>query len=183
MFTCNRCGCEKEESERANKALRRCRPCHNAAYKEWREKNPDKHAARTRGWRGKNKDKVRDSNRRHREKNPELQAKDLERITAWVKANPNAQKRVCAEHYQKNKSAYFARSAARRTQTRIGNLLPQHRRWVLAIYETARDLGLEVDHVVPVKGKTVSGLHVPWNLQLLAPEVNKTKGNKLREVA
>jgi hypothetical protein len=53
---------------------------------------------------------------------------------------------------------------------------------LIAIYAEARRRNkagesVEVDHIIPIKGKNISGLHVPWNLQIIPSGLNQLKRN------
>jgi hypothetical protein len=47
-----------------------------------------------------------------------------------------------------------------------------------AMYLRAKELGLTVDHVIPLRGEMVSGLHVANNMRLVPHAINASKGNK-----
>lgn len=38
--------------------------------------------------------------------------------------------------------------------------------------------GLSIDHVIPLSGKNVCGLNVPWNIEYISLEQNRRKKNK-----
>ena len=50
---------------------------------------------------------------------------------------------------------------------------------VVTVYDEAARRGLEVDHIIPLQGKSVCGLHIAANLQLLTRSENRHKGNRV----
>jgi hypothetical protein len=84
-------------------------------------------------------------------------------------------------HYETNRETYYAAAAGRRGRMRHG-CPPEHRDELNRIYAECPP-GHVVDHIVPLNGKTVSGLHVPWNLQHLPVLSNRKKSARFDEAA
>lgn len=100
---------------------------------------------------------------------------------AWVIKNPEKRKEA-SEKYRKQNKEYYRQYASLRSRY-IKQAKPK---WVdeeklLEFYKLAVELGLEVDHIIPLKHDKVCGLHVPWNLQLLTRSENARKSNKFDE--
>lgn len=72
------------------------------------------------------------------------------------------------------RSAYARKSGLKR-KLRVPKWADQEK--IDEIYRNKPD-GYHVDHIIPLNGKTVSGLHVHNNLQYLSIEDNRLKSNK-----
>lgn len=128
----------------------------------------------------KNKDKFIAYKRKHQENNKQYAKqyylKNKEAIKLQIKHN---KKQNPARINASNKLIKFKKSY--RTPKWLSKAQIKE---ILNIYGLAAAMSQEtgkkhhVDHIVPLNGKNVSGLHVPWNLQILEAFKNLEKSNK-----
>lgn len=93
----------------------------------------------------------------------------------------DARSRQSKREYAKNRNRYYLNNAKRRGREKRATptwLTDNHISIMLNFYK-GRPEGFHVDHIVPLCGKNVCGLNVPWNLQYLPKHDNLSKGNQL----
>jgi ABC-type nitrate/sulfonate/bicarbonate transport system substrate-binding protein len=142
------------EAERSKAKTQRNRETRLVKAKQWRDANKDKQTALIQAW---------------RESNPERTAA---MYSDWAKRNRD-----------KVNAKWMTRDAAKKNRTPAWLTVDEH--WMIeqaydiaAKRTQAQGIPYHVDHIVPLQGKTVSGLHVPWNLQVIPAKLNQQKSNR-----
>jgi hypothetical protein len=153
-----------------------------AICKKYDEKNRDKRSAYAKQYRKDNPEKVKALFESWSEKNPEkIKAYNVKAGRAWHERNPDYLK----DHYKDNKERYVAARARRRAAQESATpswLTAVDKAMIQEMYDVSEaryiQTGIKhhVDHIVPINGKNVAGMHVPWNLQVITAHENLSKG-------
>lgn len=170
--SCMTCGVDITNSYTPKHGLH-CKSCVSAYNKAYRAANAERIAESKKQWSIKNADYKAEKDRLYAQQNPEKRTLARKK---WSKANPGEDKAAKAKNH-----------AAR--IKRIPTWLSEDDEWMIAqAYELSAlrtklfGFSWHVDHVIPLNGKKVSGLHVPTNLQVIPWRDNLRKGNRM-EVA
>lgn len=159
--------------------------------KAWCEAHPERAAANKRAWYERNKaaqlaaSQTPEAKARKAEYDRQRRAAKKE-VIAEAKAAYAAANRTARSAYHRswraaNRQKWNAYLNARRAKERTATPAWVDFSAIRSVYERAQAAGMHVDHIVPLQHPAVCGLHVPWNLQLLPPETNRRKSNKLIE--
>ena len=182
----NCCECvsqrKKELYQQNREAVLAYMKVQGAAY---RAANPQKRAENAKRWKQKNAACVQELERQRRRANPEIsrakskahyykhREKELLRQKVWRMANKGIVNAFTAQR----KAELLQRTPRWLT---VDDLWLIQQAYELAALRT-RLLGFSwhVDHRHPLKGREVSGLHVPQNLQVIPWVDNLRKGNRI----
>jgi hypothetical protein len=155
-----------------------------AYAKEYAQRNREKAYARIKKWREANPEKWAEQSKRYVEKYP---GSSTARAIKWKKNNPERAAEVSRNTRVKHKIRVMTNKAAYRAgkSQRVPAWLTDFDKLkIKCIYSIAAMLTREnkeqwhVDHVIPLHGKNVSGLHTPSNLWFVRGEENHLKNNK-----
>lgn len=154
---------------------------HTATAEAWRKANPERVRANKKAWYSKNKERLTEQRRAFAEEN-------RARLTAAASARYAQNKEKYQARYkawsQANPHKEAARTAKRRAIKQRATPLWADLSMVDGIYLAAKTQSIvagvpyEVDHIVPLRGRNVCGLHWEGNLQILTATENMKKGNK-----
>lgn len=152
-----------------------CRKCRSKLKYERldKEKQKEKHKK----WRDKNKEKVKKYRGNYVTNNYEKVRKQDKEYGSRVDVK-NERRKYERRYYKNNRSKMIAISCAYDSRVRASRPSWQNQTDINEYYKAAKQINLEVDHIVPINSDLVCGLHCIDNFQLLTRSENASKGNR-----
>ena len=150
-----------------------------ARWQRWHAKNKEQRKEYLREYRAENRERITKATQEWFRKNREKQRGYSQKFRD---EQPERYREIQKQSGARHKGARNARDMKRAAQKRKATppwLNKAHFAEIRKIYEEASAINYHVDHIIPLRGVNVSGLHVPWNLQLLPPSENLRKGNRI----
>jgi hypothetical protein len=161
-----------------------CKSCCKATTKKYREANKEKYYASAKRWAEENPERVKKLKRkRYLARQEEI----LEEKKKYYRDNRESilsYKKSYNRVNRDKRNAIEAKRHAEKLKRTPDWLTKEHLEGIKGFYWLAKDLHsitgetYHVDHIIPLQGENISGLHVPWNLQILPADVNIAKGNR-----
>lgn len=176
---CKQCGAEKARLWNI-----RNRERHKENQRRWIEENKEYNSHRKIKWAKENEERKKQADRRYYYKNAEKIAKTTKIYREKNKERIKERYNI----YRKENSAKINALNAKRHAAKMKRtpkwLTKEDKDLIESIYREAHaktkqeGIHYHVDHIYPLQGKTVSGLHVPSNLQILSAKENISKNNR-----
>lgn len=165
--------CSKTEKEVSFESQRmQCKKCRSLYQKKikhaWYQKNKEYARLKTKEWRLLNQE----AKKAYRKNEYDLNREGAKEKSRLYRKN------------NKDKVNHWSRMRQCEKSKRVPIWLTIDEKWLISeIYNLAKlrsectGFKWHVDHIIPLRGKSVSGLHVPFNLQVIPEAVNKVKRN------
>ena len=164
----------KKNSESGNRRSR-------LFYKENRDEQRIKQA----DYYQKNKEHLKNESVEYRKNNIQIVQKNnanyrennQEKIISYRKKYNAENRGICNARGAKYRASKLSATPEWLTDTHIDEMQNLYKE----CEEISIDTGIKhhVDHIIPLQGKLVKGLHVPWNLQILTANENISKNNRV----
>lgn len=175
MKTCKKCNLQKPLSgfykclPNTDGVMSWCKECEAARKKAANAVNKEKRLVVAKKWRENNKQKLKEAVASWRERNP---GRHEQIMQEWAKNNPGKLQARWARHELEKSN----RTPSWLTSEMVEQIQIEYE--LSAWCTSVMGVKYHVDHIVPLRGRTVSGLHVPWNLQVIPAAHNQAKSNK-----
>lgn len=190
MKTCSGCKVEftldnfHKDKQRPDGLRCYCKSCANQKKREQYKIHRANSLQYIKEYRVKNKEKLKEYSKKYCKENSEARKSYSKQ---WRKDNLERAREYDKQYALNNRaklSAKESRRNAKKVKATPKWLTKEHLTEIDQMFQDCRDVEwlsdskLEVDHIIPLRGKNVCGLHVPWNLQVLPKVYNTIKNNK-----